>query len=118
MRYRRLEAGTDDYSFGQGQVNFYKDDPVGVAQAVLTRLRLWLTEWFLDIEEGMPWVEGVLGKQQQTTADNTIRAHVLETQGVSSITDYGSQFNPDNRTLAVQIEIDTIYGPITINEVL
>jgi len=117
MRYRKLTADYD-YSFGQGQVNFYRNDPVGVAQAVLTRLRLWLSEWFLDNEEGMPWVQGVLGKNDKSTADNTIREHVLETQGVLSITDYGSQFDPDNRTLSVQIEIETLYGATTITEVL
>jgi hypothetical protein len=117
MRYRKLDAN-DDYSFGQGQVNFFQDDPVGVAQAVVTRLRLWLSEWFLDINEGMPWVEGVLGKKSKSTADSTIRSHVLETQGVLEIIEYASQLDPDNRKLSVQIELDTIYGTITINEVL
>jgi hypothetical protein len=117
MRYRKLDEN-DDYSFGQGQINFYKDDPVGVAQAVLTRLRLWLTEWFLDIEEGMPWVQGVLGKREIETANNTIRTHVLETEGVLRIVDYNSQYDADNRTFSVQIEMDTIYGPETIIEVL
>lgn len=117
MRYRKLDQN-DDYSFGQGQVNFHKDTPEAVAQAVLTRLRLWLTEWFLDIEEGMPWVEGVLGKREKEAADNTIRTHVLETQGVTQIVEYASQYDADNRTLSVQLEIDTIYGQIKINEVL
>lgn len=117
MRYRKLDS-VDDYSFGQGQVNFYKDDPIGVAQAVVTRLRLWLSEWFLDNEEGMPWVQGVLGKNDKTTADSTIRQHILETQGVLEITEYDSQLDPDNRKLSVQIEISTIYGAATITEVL
>ena len=38
MRYRKLDAN-DDYVFGGGQVDFHKDTPEGVGQAVKTRLR-------------------------------------------------------------------------------
>ena len=117
MRYRKLDIN-GDYTFGQGQANFYRDDPVGVAQAVTTRLKLWLSEWFLDINEGMPWVQGVLGKRDKAAADSTIREYILNTQGVLSILSYNSVLNSDDRKLSLSVTIDTIYGKIMLNEVL
>jgi hypothetical protein len=117
MLYRKLDSN-DDYSFGQGKLNFYQDIPIAVAQAVKTRLRLWLSEWFLDITEGMPWIDGVLGKAGKESSDLAIREHILETQGVLEIIEYNSSINVDERIFKVDVEIDTIYGPIKINEVL
>lgn len=110
MRYRKLTAD-DDYSFGNNELDFYRDEPAAVGQAVKTRLLLWLGEWFLNIEEGTPYMQGILGKYSQAVADTTIQDRVLETQGVTDIQDYQSIKNADARTLTVGFELDTIYGP-------
>ncbi len=117
MKYRALTAD-GDYSFGNGNTNFLQDTPETVQQAVITRLRLWAAEWFLDTTEGTPWQAGVLGKNSKTTADAVIRERVLGTQGVTEITDFSSSIDPDLRTYTVALTISTIYGPVQINEVL
>lgn len=113
MRYRKL-SDTGDYVFGNGQADFYRDTPEAVGQAVKTRLELWLGEWFLDIDEGTPYMQGVLGKYSKEIADRTIQDRVLKTQGVTQITNYASVFDPDTRDLSVQMTIDTIYGPSAV----
>lgn len=117
MKYRKLDAN-GDHTFGNGNADFWKDTPEAVGQAVLTRLRLWLGEWFLDFTEGTPYQQGVLGKNNQTNADAVMRARILETQGVTAITAFSSTLNRDLRTYAVSATIDTVYGPVQINEVL
>ncbi len=47
MRYRAWDAN-GDYTFGQGSKNFLVNSPQCVAQAVVSRLRLQLGEWFID----------------------------------------------------------------------
>lgn len=119
MRYRKLTTD-NDYSFGNGQLDFYRDVPEAVGQAVLTRLLLFLGEWYLNIEAGTPYFQGVLGKHSQLTADTTIQQSILNTtdgQGAIAVTDiskYESTLNPDTRALDAETAIDTIYGPTQI----
>ncbi len=110
MRYRKLTAD-GDYSFGGGQLDFYRDVPEAVGQAVETRLLLFLGEWFLDIDEGTPYLQGVLGKHSKETADITIQTRILNTQGMVDISDYVSVIDGETRGMTVSATIDTIYGP-------
>ena len=111
MRYRKLDANRD-YSFGHGQSDFYIDQPEAVAQAVDTRLRLWLGEWFLDTSDGTNWQTGVLGRYTASTRDAIIRERILGNPGVNSIISYSSNFNSNSRTYDVNVSIDTIYGVV------
>jgi hypothetical protein len=113
MRYRALDAN-GDYSGGRGQGNFLINSPACVAQSVLTRLKLWQGQWFLDLTAGTPWLQKVLGKTSKKTYDLAIRARVLGTQGVTAITNYSSTLDPATRVLTVSIDIMTQFGPATV----
>ena len=39
-----------------------------------------------------------------------IKRYVLETEGVSKITDYQANFDPDSRKLTISIDYQDIYG--------
>lgn len=114
MRYRKLSP-LGDYTFGNGSLDFYFNVPAAVGQAVQTGLLLWQGEWFLDTSVGMPWIQGVLGKQTQAVADGTIQNQVVNTQGVTDISSYESEFDTVNRTMDVALKIDTIYGPTQVD---
>lgn len=109
MRYRKLSP-TGDYVFGSGELDFYRDVPAAVGQAVQTRLLLWLGEWFLDIEEGTLFMQGIFGKHSQETADATIQDRMAGTQGFVDIESYESLLDRDTRRLSVTSTINTIYG--------
>ncbi len=112
MRYRALTA-TGDYTYGRGPANFLVDTPAVVAQAVQTRLRLFLGEWFVNLGDGVPWLTQVVGKNSKTTYDQVIRQTILDTEGVSSIVSYSSSVSPQRR-LTITAQIETIYGPTTV----
>ena len=112
MRYRKLTGG--DYTFGNGQMDFYRDVPQAVGQACQTRLLLWLGEWFLDIQEGTPYLQSILGKHSQEAANVTIQDRALGTQGLTGLSGYQSEIDPDTRLMTVQFDIDTIYGPTKV----
>lgn len=117
MRYRKLDAD-GDYSFGTPQADFLRDSPEAVAQAVKTRLMLARGEWFLDETEGMPWRGEVLGKQPRASYDWAIRQRILGTTGVTGLTDYSSQLDPDTRGLSVTASISTLYGTAIVQAAL
>lgn len=113
MRYRKLSPD-DDYTFGNGQQDFYNNEPAAVGQSVKTRLLLWLGEWYLDITAGTTYMQGILGKFSPDQANAIIQDRVISTDGVTDITKYESPFDADNRALAVTFSLDTIYGPTQV----
>lgn len=116
MKYRALVNG--DMQFGVGASGFYINEPNAVAQSVLTRLRLWRGTWFLDENEGVPYIGGVVGRQSLASAEGVIRRAILKTEGVTSIESMSITLDPDERSYKVEATINTIYGTTTFNEAL
>lgn len=114
MKYRPLAAG-DDYSVG---VPFLANSPQCVGQAILTRLKLWLGEFFLDVTDGTPYLEDILVPLSGMSPDAAIQRRILGTPHVQSISSYSSTFDGPSRTLTVNATVVTDYGPVTIQETL
>ena len=117
MRVRKTTA-TGDYRFGSGRADYWQDVPDAPAQLCVSRLRLERGEWFLDRAEGINYRGRVLGKRTERTRDPEIRSRILGTQGVKSITAYGSVQNRDTRGFSVTATINTAYGAKTFAEPL
>jgi hypothetical protein len=113
MRNRQMTVD-GDYLFGYG-ANFLVDTPEAVGQAVLTRLKLFAGEWFLDNREGLD-LDQILGYGTQATRDQQVQQRILGTPGVKAIASYSSQVS--GRAFSVTATLDTIYGKTTISEVL
>ncbi|AZI51972.1 hypothetical protein CBF16_14330 [Pantoea agglomerans] len=113
MRYRREDAD-GDYTFGRGDDTWLINSPEAVAQAVKTRFLLWYGQWFLDITEGTPWIQSVLGKQKPDTYNLAIRQRILETRGVKSIQSFDTTTDTSTRRVVFTAIIDTIYGTTTV----
>ena len=116
MRYRPLDAN-GDYTVGRP---FLANTPAAVAQAIQTRLRLWLGEFFLDTTDGTPWLSQILGPRAASNPDAAIKQRILGTPGVSSIVSYSSSFNGGSRALTVNAVVQTDFSaaPITISQVI
>lgn len=117
MRYRKLSSD-GDYTLG-GRQAFLINSPETIAQAVLTRLRLWRGEWFVDVRDGTPYLQEILGKRQLgRNPDAAIRERILGTEGVLEMRAYESTFDGNTRRLSVTATVSTIYGTATITESL
>lgn len=113
MRYRTLDAN-GDYTFGQGSANFLVNSAQSVAQAVLTGLKLWQGEWFVNTAAGMPWATQVLGYGTKAFYDAALQAQVKSTTGVTGLTGYSSTLNSITRLLVATISGTSLYGPFTV----
>lgn len=114
MKYRKLDEN-GDMTFGAGLDNYFIDSAEVVAQSVLTRLRMWLREWYLDTNDGTPYYQQVLGKHTQTEAVQAIYRRIRETAGVNRITEFSTAFDPDTRRLRIEVTLDTVYGEVRVN---
>ncbi len=117
MRYRKLDTN-GDMNFGNQQADFYRDNPQAVAQAVWTRLRLWVGEWFIDQTEGTPYQQAALGTNKKATIEPAIRARILGTQNVTSIESFDLVINPDDRKASISAVINTAFGSAQLQGVL
>lgn len=109
MRYRPLDSN-GDATLG---VPFLVNSPATVAQAISTRLKLFQGEWFMDITDGTPWFQSILGKQFGSDPNSFIRQRILGTPGVTSILSYNSSIN--GRTIAVSGTVATQFGVATFS---
>ena len=114
MRYRRLDPETGDYTFGRSQGNFWIDQPEGVAQSVMTRLRLEFGTWFADTGDGTPWATQVLGERTRATRDVVVQDRTLGTIGVTTIANYASTLNVNTREWTAAMVINTVYGQVAL----
>ncbi len=121
MKYRKLDSN-GDYVFGQNEDDFLTDAPA-VAQAVKTRLKLMLGEWWEQTDDGVPYLESILGQfsneQTQAAAQYLITKCVLDTPGVQSIVETEiTSGKARERTLSIRLTIQTIYGEADVEEVI
>jgi len=114
MRYRKLDKD-GDYVFGSSRNDFLINSPEAVAQAIMTRLRLWMGEWFADTSDGTGWSQSIVGKQPKNLYELTLRQRVLETPGVLSIEDFKSMLEPNARRLTVSMTVNTVFGEAYLN---
>jgi hypothetical protein len=112
LRYRRLSA-SGDYVFGRQAGQFHIDSAQAVAQAVRTRLLLEQGEWFLNVLEGTPYLQSILGRHTLATVDRALRARILQTPGVTGIVSYSSSLSAA-RVLTVEARIATRFGPARV----
>ena len=117
MRVRKIDK-EGDFCFGNGRHDYDQNTPDAVGSAVMMKLSLWTGTWFTDLADGTPWLGEVLGKYPQAVYDSVIRKRILETPGVTVITEYQSQLDENTRKISVQCTIDTIYGETQFNTVV
>lgn len=116
LQYRKLTE-TGDYSFGQGPQNFHSGVEA-VAQAVKTRMQLYLGNFWRDVNDGLPVYQKMLGSSGSTeniaTVDAILQERVKGTTGVQNILSYSSSFSPDTRKYSFKTLIQTDYSVTTV----
>ena len=101
---------------GHGSSDFYQNSPEGVAQCVRTRLALWRGQWFIDIDEGTPWLQQIMGHRM--VVETILRERILSTPGVLAVPSFETIFDPDARTVTVTAVITTAFGESSVQETL
>jgi hypothetical protein len=101
-------------TFGHGQQNFWVDQPEGVGQWIMTRLRLIQGEWFADTTDGTPWATQVLGERTQSTRDVVVRDRVNNTPNVTVMLAYQSQMDVNSRAWTATMTVMTAYGAVVL----
>ena len=82
--------------------------PDEIKQRILVALRHYWQEYFLDVPDGIPWYEVILGSKDKKTVELIIRRKILEVPGVIGIAALTVRYSAD---VSRQIEI---YGTVEV----
>jgi hypothetical protein len=111
---RRPDANWD-MTFGNGRNNFATG-----AESVRIRCqqRLWLLlgEWFLNTDAGVPYFQEIFVMPDNLAeAQAILKAQILGTEGVDSLTSFTMNYDYTTRILSVNADVLTIYDTETVN---
>lgn len=84
-----------------------------VAQGIRIRLQNFKGEWFLDLDDGVPYYQDILGqKYDQNKVRDAFRDAILATPGVEELLKLEVSFDGQTRTLSVEWEVRAATGTI------
>lgn len=88
----------------------------GIRQNCLQRLRTYFGEWFLDVTIGVPYYQQILVKNpDQGKIDAVFVNTIINTPGITALTNYSFFFDPVARVLRVSFKALTTDGVVTYN---
>lgn len=82
-----------------------------IVQHIKTRLQLFLGEWFLDIEAGVPWFQEIFVKPAKLNEiEVIIKNEILQTEGVNELLEFDLSFDSATRIFNIQFTCNTDLG--------
>lgn len=116
MIARGLDSNHDLFS-RNGRIALVSDVEE-IAQHIKTRLLLVLGEYFLDVNEGVPWFSVIFTKPVDLQEVETIiKNTILTTDGVNELTEFSMNYNQTDRRLLIIFSCNTEFGVIDNGEV-
>lgn len=97
-----------DWRFGRG-LAVYASNADAVRQNVVTRLKSFASDWFLDTDANIDWID-LLGRRN--TRDEILRAVervTLATEGVTTINRLEIDVKTSERTATILLSFGTIF---------
>jgi len=90
-----------------------------IRQQLQIKLRLFLGEWYLDINQGIPYFQDVLEKNPDPVKLQSIfKAAIIGVPDVNRLLDFKLEIDGSTRELNLTFKVDTTYGPIEFDGVL
>lgn len=104
----------DLYLDAAGNVALVEDE-AAIGQHVRQRLMTHEGEWFLDTAAGVAWIPQILGAPENLPlAEAVIKAEILDTDGVTGITEFSIRRFPTSRRLDIpNATVSTVYDEET-----
>lgn len=113
IQYLQLDAGYDPLFDSTTSLT----DLAAVTQTILTRLRLFLGEWWEDLTLGLPVFQSILGQlassQGVATMSLLVQQNIEGAPYVTSVTDVAVTFT--DGALGITAVAQTQFGPVNIS---
>lgn len=114
MSVRKIDSNSD-WTFGQGLGNYITKDKA-ISQNIITRLKSFKNDYFLDNSQNIDWINILGVKNNQTLITEEIRRVVQQTNDVQRVNSVELVEN-NLRNAIILINYDTIYNKNISEEV-
>lgn len=87
----------DDHDIDIQSNNFQliEETSKSIRQKLIIKLLTFKGEWFLDVNEGVPYYQSILGKNRsKETIDAIFKSKILSTEGIAEIEFFRSNITP------------------------
>jgi hypothetical protein len=108
MRVSGLDKNLD-WRFGKGRA-VYKRDAKAIAQNILTRLRSFKGDWYLDTEAGVRWIDLLGNPGTERRIIRAVESTVLQTEGVLSIQKLGIIRRDASRGVTIELKYTDVFA--------
>lgn len=100
---------------GDIKVDDFVIDKDVILLAVKSRLQFFKGEWFLNTEDGTPWLQDIFVKPVRSRlVEGILKRRILETPGIESLNSFNLVFDGTTRKLTVDFEaIDQYSNSVT-----
>ncbi len=94
-------------------------DLYAVAQAILTRLKMFQGEWWASTGDGLPLFQSILGQAASAKARqqiaSLISARIVGTPYVVSIVNLQTGYTPQTRAFTYYATVNTQFGQVAVS---
>jgi hypothetical protein len=115
MATRAITSG-GDWTFGKGKAD-YVSSSKEIRQNVVTRLRSFKNDWFLDVEDGIDWVTLLGSRNNENRILREVERVTLQTQGVVSIDALSIISRDSNRGVTIELKFTDVFNQVFNGEV-
>ena len=98
-----------DWTFGQQKAGYISGQDE-IKQNVITRIKSFRNDWFLDSTANIDWFSILSSRSSEGTARKQIRSTVLNTDGIVKLNNLSIEINRETRLAQISITYTDIYG--------
>lgn len=110
------DAGDIDLTAGSMTMTGF--GTVATAQRLKQRLRLFLGEWFLDRERGIPFIQQIFVKRPNAgLIDAIFKQEIISDPAILELQEFELDLDPETRVLTLTFRALTSEGEINFSEI-
>ncbi len=113
---KTLDVSTGDIAIDANGNLALANSIEGLRQKVIQKLLFFQGEWFLDVQDGIPYLQDILTRPVDAGMVASIfNSAILEEVEVTGLGNVSSSLNPNTRRFSYNAIVNTIFGDMEIN---
>jgi len=116
MRVSGLDIN-NDWQFGRGKASYIVRGEA-VRQAVVTRIKSFASDFFLDVDANIDWIDLLGRRNTREQIQREVERVILSTDGVTTITRLDISVNASTRNAMINLSFGTIFDDAFSEEII